>query len=140
MVRHSAFIVSFLVAASSFACLACSGCASRPPPAAQRAPPPLREPEFASPELRGAACERLRDHVIVVFADDWAKRQGMPATTMTTDERDALYNGFSQAMTEKGTLARFTASCTSSLTPRKFQCGMSSKTRDGLIWCMQASG
>ncbi len=136
MIRHSAFIVSsvVLLVASTLAC------SSAPPPAAQRAPPPLREPEFASPELRGAACERLRDHVIVVFADDWAKRQGMPATTMTTDERDALYNGFSQAMAEKGTLARFTASCTSSLTPRKFQCGMSSKTRDGLIFCMQASG
>ena len=134
MVRQSAFVVSLVLAVSSS--LACSS--ATPPP--ERAPPPLREPEFASPELRESACVRLRDHVIVVFADDWAKGQGMPPTTMTNDERDALYRGFSDAMAEKGTLARFTASCTSSLTPRKFQCGMSSKTRDGLIWCMQASG
>lgn len=133
MVRLPALVGSFVVVLS----LSTLACSRQTPPAASRAPPAHRAPEFATPELRETACERLRSHVIVLFADDWARSQGVPAQTMTDDERWALYAGFTQALEEKGTLARFAESCTSSLTPRKFQCGMRSKTRDGLIWCMQ---
>jgi len=136
MVRLARVFVSSVVLGIGALSLACNGSA----PQAARSPPPPREPEFATPELREHACERLRDHVIVLFADDWARTQGTPANSMTSDERWALYTGYTQAMEERGTLARFTASCTSSLTPRKFQCGMRSRTRDGLIWCMQARG
>jgi hypothetical protein len=139
MVRRSKALGSlFVLVAAAVSQIACTS--SPPPPAVTDLPPPRREPEFATPEMRETACERLRDHVIVLFADEWARRQGLPPTTMTDEERDALYAGFTQAMNEKGTLARFTASCTASLTPRKFQCGMRSKTGDGLISCMHASG
>ena len=137
MVRLGHIVVSPFVL---FVVVLSVACSSAPPPTVSRAPPAPREPEFATPELRESACDRLRSHVIVLFADDWARTQGTPSTSMSTDERWALYFGYTQAMEEKGTLARFTNSCASSLTPRKFQCGMSSKTRDGLIWCMQASG
>jgi hypothetical protein len=135
MVRLGRVFVSSFVLGISVLSAACSSSA----PQAARPPPP-RDPEFASAELRENACVRLRDHVIVLFADDWARTQGTPTNSMTSDERWALYTGYTQAMEERGTLARFSASCASSLTPRKFHCGMRSKTRDGLIWCMQASG
>jgi hypothetical protein len=123
----------------AFVSIFVAACSSAPPPAPARPPPP-REPEFATAELRENACDRLRDHVIVLFADEWARKQGTPPTSMSADEKWVLYNGFTQELQERGTLTRFSQSCASSLTPRKFQCGMHSKTRDGLIWCMQARG
>ena len=81
---------------------------------------------FANAEARDTACLALRDHVIALFADDWADREGVAVTT--PEERWALYTGLAQQLEEKGTLARFAASCVSSLTPRKFECGIGATT------------
>src|SRR6516225_8763951 len=102
-----------------FIVLIVTGCSSTPPPTVARPPPP-REPEFATEGLRESACERLRDHVIVLFADEWARKQGTPAPTLSEDERWALYTGFTQELEARGTLQRFSQSCASSLTPGKF--------------------
>jgi hypothetical protein len=115
-----------------FAALFTACAASTPAPTAQ-APPP-REPTFASDTLRDEACLAVRDHAVVVFADEWAGAHGV--SVATPEEHEALYSGFNEAMREKGTLGRFAAHCTVTLTPKRYLCAMSSHTSDRLVKCM----
>jgi hypothetical protein len=147
MVRRNTRIASvlgrlFLPAVPAFATalLLVAGCGGGSPRARAVAPPPMESASapsdaFANPEARDTACLVLRDHVIVLFADDWADREGVAVTT--PEEKWALYTGLAQQLEQKGTLARFAASCVSSLTPRKFECGIKAATTRGLVHCMR---
>src|SRR5439155_1023363 len=68
-------LATLLVAASL-----CIACKSSSPSAVAKASPP-REPDFASEDQRAEACHQLRDHAIVLFADEWADREGEAVVT-----------------------------------------------------------
>lgn len=123
-------LVSSVVAVSAFL-LACSG--SRPDAKPPNAAP--TEPQFANAEARNSACTALRDHAVMVFADDWADHQGVALDS--PEERAALYDGWFEQLQKRGSLARFQAACAQTLTPRKYRCGMSSHTPDRLVDCLK---
>jgi len=110
-----------------------TACAASNPSTTEQ-PKQAREPGFASDSLRDEACLALRDHAVVVFADEWAGEHGV--SVATPEEHEALYSGFNEAMREKGTLGRFAAHCTITLTPKRYECAMSSHTSDRLVKCM----
>ena len=126
--------------ATALAALLVAGCGNGARSTPANALPPIAtavaaDDAFANAEARDTACLALRDHVIALFADDWADREGVAVTT--PEEKWALYTGLAQQLEEKGTLARFAASCVSSLTPRKFECGISATTTPRLVQCMK---
>ena len=131
-ITHIAFACALGVSAVACASGARSSPAKVAPPGDADVAP---SDAFANEEARDTACLALRDHVIVLFADDWADREGVAVTT--PEEKWALYTGLAQQLEQKGTLARFAASCVSSLTPRKFVCGISAKTTHRLVQCMR---
>lgn len=94
-----------------------------------------QEPQFANDEARAHACTALRDHAIILFADDWADREGVGLHS--PEERAALYDGWYEQLAKRGTLQRFQAACAQTLTPRKFQCGMRSHNPDSLVNCLK---
>ena len=137
---HASLAVRAAAIATALFALMVAGCGSGARSTPAKVAPPTAmavapDDAFANAEARDTACLVLRDHVIALFADDWADREGVAVTT--PEEKWALYTGLAQQLEEKGTLARFAASCVSSLTPRKFECGISATTTHRLVQCMR---
>jgi hypothetical protein len=106
-----------------------SGCASS---AATGAAQP--KVAFANDEAKLLACLDLRDHIVDLYASKYVSEQGM---VLTAAERTAFRDGWAEELAKKGTFERFERSCFFGLTPRKYECGMASKTPDGLVACMK---
>jgi hypothetical protein len=92
--------------------------------------------KFVTEEQRMMACLDLRDHIVDLYADEYVQEQGLE---MSRTERAAFRTGWAEELARKGTFERFQQSCFYSLTPRKYDCGMASRTTDGLTACMQLS-
>jgi hypothetical protein len=82
------------------------------------------------------ACQRLRNHIVTLYADDFARREQL---RLDAREQKQLYRDWSDALRQRGSLRRFSASCEAGLTPRMFDCGMASRTPGGLSACMRLS-
>ena len=82
------------------------------------------------------ACLDLRDHIVSIYADEYAEQQGLD---LSTNERTEFRNVWGREIAKKGTFESFERSCFFSLTPRKYQCGMASQSADGLVACMKLS-
>jgi hypothetical protein len=106
-----------------------AGCASS---AASGAPAP--KTAFDNDEAKLLACLDLRDHIVDLYATQYVSQQGM---VLTAAERTAFRDGWAEELAKKGTFERFERSCFVGLTPRKYECGMASKTPDGLVACMK---
>ncbi len=82
------------------------------------------------------ACLDLRDHVVSIYADEYVEKQGLE---LSSDERKAFRSGWAVEIAKRGTFENFEESCFTSLTPRKYHCGMASQSADGLVACMKLS-
>ena len=121
-----------LTSVASLVALMAMGCASRAP--APTAPAAEQHTGFASEEQKLMACLDLRDHIVDLYADEYVNEQGL---AMNHAELAAFRAGWAEELARKGTFERFEQSCFSSLTPRKYRCGMASQTTDGLVACMK---
>ncbi len=130
MVRHA---VSRLFVALATAGL--FGCAARAGTDRAGGGPPASI-QFTSDEQRLLACLDLRDHVVEIYADAYVEQKGLE---MSGSELAAFRNGWAEELAKKGTFERFEESCFTTLTPRKYRCGMASQTTDGLVACMRLS-
>jgi hypothetical protein len=130
MVRRSA---SSLLVLTILALLA--GCASREAREA-KARAAGQSAAFSTEEARMMACLDLRDHIVNLYADEYVEEQGL---SMTGNERTAFRHGWAEELARKGTFERFEQTCFYGLTPGKYECGMASKTTDGLTACMKFS-
>ena len=92
--------------------------------------------QFASNQQKELACLDLRDHIVALYADDYAEREGI---TMSESERDAFHSGWAEQVAKKGSFDRFQQSCFLSLTPVRYRCGMASQSTDALVACMKSS-
>jgi hypothetical protein len=100
---------------------------------------PLRPGElgnFVNEEQKLLACLDLRDHIVDLYASQYVAREGL---AMNPQEGIAFRNGWAEELAKRGTFDRFEQSCFSSLTPKKYECGMASQTTDGLVACMKLS-
>lgn len=122
MVRHAVLVLI----------LALAGCAAHKVGRGTATP----TAQFATEEQRMLACLDLRDHVVALYADEYVEEQGLE---LSQTERAAFRNGWAEELAKKGTFDRFERSCFFGLTPRKYECGMSSHTTDGLAACMKLS-
>jgi hypothetical protein len=125
MVRHAAFGFVLVVALA--------GCAS---PRAGHASAPHRTQVFVSEEQKILACLDLRDHIVELYANEYVSREGL---SMSREERSAFRDGWAEELAKRGTFDRFEQSCSYSLTPNKYHCGMASQSTDGLVACMKLS-
>ena len=96
-------------------------------------PPPSG---FPTEEQRIMACLDLQDHIVDLYATQYVSQQGL---LLTDVEQTAFRHGWAEDLAKKGTFERFERSCFYGLTPRRFQCGMASKTPGGIVACMQLS-
>jgi hypothetical protein len=92
--------------------------------------------QFTTEQARQLACLDLRDHIVALYADAYAEDEGM---TLSEDQRAAFRSGWAEQLAKRGTFERFEQSCFFSLTPRKYECGMASRSTDGLVACMKLS-
>ena len=113
-----------------------AGCASRSAreASAKAAAGKGAEAAFITEEQRMIACLDLRDHIVDLYADEYVEEQGL---SMSGNERVAFRHGWAEELARKGTFERFEQTCFYGLTPRKYECGMASKTTDGLTACMK---
>ncbi len=125
------FVLIALVTVS----LAATGCASRASCEA-KARAAGKEAAFVTEEQRMMACLDLRDHIVNLYADEYVEEQGL---SMSGNERVAFRHGWAEELARKGTFERFEQTCFYGLTPHKYECGMASKTTDGLTACMKFS-
>lgn len=102
---------------------------AKPPPHAQASP-------FTTEETRILACLDLRDHIVDLYAHEYVAHEGL---TMSAAEQKAFRDGWAEELAKRGTFEHFEQSCFSSLTPRKYRCGMESQTPGGLVACMKLS-
>jgi hypothetical protein len=107
------------------------GCASRHERA--KAPPAI-EVVFSNEEQKILACLDLQDHIVDLYTSEYVQREGL---TMSAVERTAFRDGWAEELARRGTFERFEQSCVSSLTPRKYQCGMASTSTGSLVACMK---
>jgi hypothetical protein len=91
---------------------------------------------FANDEAKHLACLDLRDHIVDLYTTQYVSQQGI---VLSAAERTAFRDGWAEELAKKGTFERFERSCFFGLTPRKYECGMASKTPDGLVACMKLS-
>ena len=112
-----------------------SGCASRSAREAS-AKAAGKDAAFVTEEQRMMACLDLRDHIVDLYADEYVEEQGL---SMTGNERVAFRHGWAEELARKGTFERFEQSCFYGLTPRKYECGMATRSPDGLSACMKLS-
>jgi len=110
------------------------GCASRSPAGARSTE--AAKADLAAETQRLMACLDLRDHIVALYADRYVEEQGLD---MSMDERAAFHRGWAEELAKSGTFESFEKTCFSSLTPRKYECGMASHTTDGLVACMKLS-
>lgn len=117
--------------------LAISGCAPRSQGNGHGAnSPPAQTPAFANEEQKILACLDLRDHIVDLYANEYVVREGLD---MSREQQSAFRDGWAEELAKRGTFDRFEQSCFFSLTPRKYECGMASKSTDGLVACMKLS-
>ena len=109
------------------------GCAARNPNEGRLS---LRVQAFANEEQKLLACLDLRDHIVELYANEYVSNEGL---TMTARERAAFRDGWAEELAKRGTFERFEQSCSYSLTPNKYVCGMASATTDGLVACMKST-
>ena|ERR1700761_419558 len=115
---------------AGFLALSClSGCASRPPAAAQ-------SPPFTNDEQRLLACLDLQDHIVDLYTSEYVAHEGIALSSI---ERVAFRDGWAEELAKRGTFDRFEQSCVYGLTPSKYECGMHSQTTGGLSACMKLS-
>jgi hypothetical protein len=91
---------------------------------------------FTTEQARQLACLDLRDHIVSLYADAYAEDEGM---SLSAEQRTAFRSGWAEQLAKRGTFERFEQSCFFSLTPRKYECGMASRSTDGLVACMKLS-
>jgi hypothetical protein len=115
--------------------LATAGCASRNGGHGAKSLP-AQTPAFANEEQKILACLDLRDHIVDLYANEYVVREGLD---MSREQRSAFRDGWAEELAKRGTFDRFEQSCFFSLTPRKYECGMASKSTDGLVACMKLS-
>ncbi len=97
---------------------------------------PLAKADFPSGEAKLLACLDLRDHIVELYAAQYATQQGI---VLTASEQTAFRDGWAEELAKKGTFDRFERSCFYGLTPPKYRCGMASKTPGGIVACMKLS-
>ena len=112
---------------------ALAGCASPGPSAVNS---PHASPAFGTEEQKLLACLDLRDHIVAIYASEYVSREGLD---MSAEEQTAFREGWAEELAKKGTFERFEQSCSYSLTPSKYRCGMASQSTDGLVECMRVS-
>jgi hypothetical protein len=134
--------VMVLHTAQAFVLLAIvAGCSSsRPndakaPPTNERAQP-AGQAQFKTEEQKLSACLDLRDHIVDLYASAYVASEGL---SMSPIERTAFRDGWAEELAKRGTFERFERSCFYGVTPRKYECGMQSRTTDGLVACMKLS-
>jgi hypothetical protein len=109
------------------------GCASSKQNGA-KGPPWAQDGQFANEEQKLLACLDLQDHIVDLYADEYVAREGL---AMSPIERTAFRDGWAEELAKRGTFERFEQSCFYGVTPRKYRCGMQSRTTDGLVACMK---
>ncbi len=97
---------------------------------------PTSKGDFANDGAKVLACLDLRDHIVDLYASQYVSQQGM---VLTAAEQSAFKTGWGVELAKKGTFERFERSCFAGLTPRKYECAMTSKTPDGIVACMKLS-
>ena len=90
---------------------------------------------FPTEEQRQLACLDLRDHIVALYADAYAQGEGL---AMSDAERTAFHAGWQEQLAKRGTFEPFEQSCFFSLTPRRYRCGMASRSPDTVAACMAA--
>ncbi|HEY4014242.1 MAG TPA: hypothetical protein VGM06_12950 [Polyangiaceae bacterium] len=108
------------------------GCAS----SSRNAASSPHTPAFGTEEQKLLACLDLRDHIVAIYANEYVSREGLE---MSVAEQNAFRDGWAEELAKKGTFDRFEQSCSYSLTPSKYRCGMASASTDGLVACMKLS-
>lgn len=93
-------------------------------------------PDFGTEEQKLLACLDLRDHIVEIYANEYVSREGLE---MSPAEQNAFRAGWAEELAKKGTFERFEQSCSYSLTPPKYRCGMASQSTDGVVACMRVS-
>jgi len=127
MVRSCIKALSF-----SIALLGCAG----PTLHSATADLPPKDTPFGTEEQKMLACLDLRDHIVSLYADEYVAENNL---SLDRAERVAFRSGWAEELARKGTFDRFEQTCVSGLTPHKYECGMASKTTDGLVACMKFS-
>jgi hypothetical protein len=130
MVRRNAVALLSVLVLTAF-----TGCAARSSSEA-KSKDPSKDAGFTTEEQRMMACLDLRDHIVDLYADAYVEEQGL---SMTGSERVAFRHGWAEELARKGTFERFEQSCFYGLTPRKYECGMATRSPDGLSACMKLS-
>ena len=115
------------VAAALAASVVLSGCAARTT---------AQAPQFPNEEQKLLACLDLQDHIVDLYAKEYVEHEGL---TLTSTEKVAFRDGWAEELAKRGTFDRFEQSCSYSLTPGKYECGMQSSTTNGLAACMKLS-
>jgi hypothetical protein len=116
------------VAAAVAVSVVLSGCAARGASA--------QAPQFPNEEQKLLACLDLQDHIVDLYAKEYVEHEGL---TLTATERTAFRDGWAEELAKRGTFDRFEQSCSYSLTPGKYECGMQSRTTGGIAACMKLS-
>ncbi|MGH7437001.1 MAG: hypothetical protein ACRENE_15110 [Polyangiaceae bacterium] len=111
-------------------------CSSTRSPAQAAAPAPPHDGQFGTEEQKLTACLDLRDHIVNLYADAYVAGEG---SSLSSLERAAFRDGWAEELAKRGTFDRFERSCFYGVTPRKYECGMMSRTTDGLVACMKLS-
>jgi hypothetical protein len=111
-------------------------CSSTRSPAQAVAPASARDGQFGTEEQKLTACLDLRDHIVNLYADQYVAGEGASLSSL---ERAAFRDGWAEELAKRGTFDRFERSCFYGVTPRKYECGMMSRTTDGLVACMKLS-
>jgi hypothetical protein len=124
-----------LVFASSLALVACVAHGAPGAGTAGRG----TDAQFTTEDQKIIACLDLRDHIVDLYATEYVSRETVDGVPMSATERTAFRDGWAEELVKRGTFARFEESCFSGLTPRKYECGMQSRTTGGLAACMRLS-
>jgi hypothetical protein len=106
-----------------------AGCAARPKAEA-------RSPQFTNEEQKLLACLDLQDHIVDLYTTEYVEHEGIE---LSSNERVAFRDEWAEELAKRGTFERFEQSCVYGLTPGKYECGMQSRTTDGLSACMKLS-
>jgi hypothetical protein len=91
-------------------------------------------PVFTTEEQKLLACLDLRDHIVELYTNEYVSHEGL---AMSRQERTAFQDGWAEELAKRGTFDRFEQSCSYSVTPGKYRCGMASRSTDGLVECMK---
>ena len=108
--------------------LALAACHAAPAPAAPT-------PGFLSQSQRESACLDLQDHIVDIYAEQ--NRRDFAYEFANPNKVRAWRDGYARELAKLGAFDRFEQSCFASLTPKKFECGMSAKDSETLTACMR---